>query len=127
MSNTKPLDLNKPVQTRDGRPARIIATDLLGLYPVAAAIMSRNPETPTEYTESFTRLGEAAHDMPSDLDLVNVPPAKKVYERWINIYPNGDDYSYFSAEVAARRALGTKTKPTTIHIKHEYIEGENEA
>lgn len=33
-----PIDWKKPIQTRDGRKARVLCTDLRGLLPVAAAV-----------------------------------------------------------------------------------------
>lgn len=65
------FDPTKPVQTRSGKPARILATDLAGRMPLVAAV------------PAFYGSGEAVHRYYADgrasrydeqpLDLVNVP------------------------------------------------------
>ncbi len=81
------FDPTKPVQTRDGRKARIIATDRNGShYPIIALVSSKN------YKEELivTYLANGSEDdciSQSPLDLVNVPEER---ELWVNVYENGD-------------------------------------
>lgn len=44
------IDWTKPVEVDDGRPVRVLATDLGGSHPVAVAILG-NPNTLVNYTE----------------------------------------------------------------------------
>lgn len=92
----KPLDLTKPVQTRDGRPARIICTDRKSdHYPILALLM----EDGTEYTTSFTVDGECYQNGGENrTDLVNVPPKRT--SRFYNAYENGDCFQHKSLDSA---------------------------
>jgi hypothetical protein len=77
------FDPTKPVQTRDGRKARIICTDMVDeRYPIVALITE---ETDREFPVSFTadgRILDSARE--HDNDLVNIPEKR---EGWINVYP----------------------------------------
>ena len=65
------LDLTKPLQTRDGRSVRVVATDMYGIQPIVAIITD---EYGDEDVETFTQDGHFFHDLSySDSDLVNVP------------------------------------------------------
>ncbi len=84
-----PLDFNHPVQTRDGRPARIICTDCKSAYPVIALVdLSRDG---TEAILTYTPDGllvEGREGNPADL--VNTPER---LTGWVNIYDGGLIYS----------------------------------
>jgi hypothetical protein len=88
------FDPNRPVQTRDGRPARILCTDLKGDQPIAAAIRGAGGnETVSEFGENGQWLvGET-----SDTDLINVPEKRTV---WVNIYEDGYTSRYPTRELA---------------------------
>jgi hypothetical protein len=88
----KPFDPSKPVQTRDGRSARILATDFKATsgynWSIVAAIKNvDDTETLYKYYSngSFGR-GLKTPEEPHHLDLVNVPEIKVVYR---NIYKEG--------------------------------------
>ncbi len=68
-NNTKrAFDPTKPCRTRDGRPARILATDLKGRYPLVA---TWGDETTVA---TFCRDGRHYEDSSkSVLDLINIP------------------------------------------------------
>jgi hypothetical protein len=91
MSEQKKFDPMKPVQTRDGRPARILATDLRNTdYPIAAVIASGEGSELTTGLNTFT--ADGFHDLGSrpglnGSDLVNVP--QKVCF-WTNLYRNAE-------------------------------------
>lgn len=77
------FDPNKPVQTRDGRKARIICTDRvsdLG-YPIVAAVLDQG--MPAEELHTYNIYGACAHG--SSLDLINIPVKR---EGWVNVYPS---------------------------------------
>lgn len=77
----------KPVQTRDGRKARIICTDLQGSQPITAAIMERG----TEIIATFHATGIWAPDSRESChDLINTTE-KRCIVGWMNIYDNSDD------------------------------------
>lgn len=66
---TKTFDPTKPVQTRDGRPARIICTDRKGEFPIVALL---------DYDEvdarAFAANGTVWGDGPDHKnDLINIP------------------------------------------------------
>lgn len=71
------FDPTKPVQTRDGRKARILCTDMKRLRgeTIAAAVMCPNRD---EIAISYLPNGRYLHqsDLDHDWDLVNVPEEK---------------------------------------------------
>lgn len=107
------IDWNKRVQTRDGRPVRVLCQDGPGFKPVWGFINGgSNPES--------WRSDGAWRDLQHPLDLINVPE-----EMWVNMYGQRLDTmlseSFLTllhptqesaindsrAEVAGRRYLGT--------------------
>lgn len=60
------FDVTKPVQTRDGRKARIICTNKKGSFPIVAIIEAGD----SEGVLAFNEHGERSCD---DIALVNVP------------------------------------------------------
>lgn len=106
-----------PVQTRDGRPVRIICFDRKdNYYPIVALI--KDNDTKEELLNSFTEDGRHytyRYDAPEDLFMA---PNKK--EGWINIYDNKEvGYVYDSKEEAITNiCTGLKVK-TTIKIEWE--------
>lgn len=97
------VDLTKPVQTRDGRPVRILCTDKKGSdYPIIA-LVENSPGR--EVTASFTMGGKLnMNDLgPSHNDLVNVP-AKVVSAKWLNVYPGHFGSGHTTLQAAKREA-----------------------
>jgi hypothetical protein len=101
------LDLNKPVQLRDGTPARIICTDRKGGdRPIMALYVG-----PDGYEVMRTyRAGGAYYvDRLCDYDLVNVPLKK---EGWVNIYqpwqygPVANCWSVWPSKETAKANVG---------------------
>jgi len=77
----KPLDLTKPIQTRDGRPAKFLHK-LKGEpdFPIVCVIDSSEDEQINYYNkDGLVRTGGSV------LDLINVP-VKHVREYWVNGY-----------------------------------------
>jgi hypothetical protein len=76
-----PPDLTKPVQTRDGRPVRILCTDAPGPFPVVGLINGEDL-TGFRWTPSG-RSNYGPHESPEDL--ANVPE-RFSFTRWVNVY-----------------------------------------
>ena len=78
------FDPNKPVQTRDGRKARIICNDRMGYSPLIALVSDKEGE---ETVQGYRADGTYYYNrgIPNDKrDLVNIPE-----KRWINLYERG--------------------------------------
>lgn len=105
---SKPVDLTKPVQTRDGKPVRILCTDRrhLDCHVVALVLVDGN-----ELVRSFYPDGRYLGGGANDNDLVNVPP-KVVSEAYLNIYSTGVVGAKFTTKAAAQR----EASPCTIGI-----------
>lgn len=83
--NNKPFDKTKPVQTRDGRAARIVAELNTPAFPLLAVITNKDG---SEGAQHFSREGYLyGANARNDLDLVNVP-VKITRTYFINVYPN---------------------------------------
>lgn len=89
------LDLNKPVQTRNGDPVRILCTDASGDYPVVGLVQDNlDPQVWTQTGEYY--LGQTD----SLMDLMNIP--EPVTRRFCNVYADGAIMRH-SSLLAARR------------------------
>jgi hypothetical protein len=84
---TKAFDPKKPVQTRDGLPARIICTDRKyhsfgssGEIPLVVLIMEKGQETIVCRPAN----GRCCDDYDSNGDIINIPQKR---EGFVNIYP----------------------------------------
>lgn len=83
----KPFDPTKPAQTCDGRPARILCTDLKTYlqWPILAAVTELDGREHTYYFSAAGVLpGYAINNGRGDL--VNVP-VEHAREFWVNFYP----------------------------------------
>lgn len=83
------FDVNKPVQTRDGRAARIICTDWKAPPSRIIILVEVSPN----YEKQETRYpnGQYLSNKKSPDDLINIPE-----KRWVNIYEN--DEGIFAGE-----------------------------
>lgn len=77
------LDLTKPVQTRDGRPVRILCTDRKGEFPIVGLIASNYDD---DIVRCWPVSGIYDLDRLRHLDLINVPPKPVKY--FVNVYRN---------------------------------------
>lgn len=87
----KPFDLElakagHPVQTRDGRKARIICYDRLSEDYHLVGLIKSGYDNPVESMHTFTNDGNASIVGPTDLDLFMATTKK---EGWVNIYKKG--------------------------------------
>lgn len=82
------LDLTAPLQTRDGRPVRLLATDAKGYHPVVYMVAG---ELMTATANGFTTEARfRGLQVESTEDLVNVPPKPVVKTMF---YSLGDGYT----------------------------------
>lgn len=122
---SKPFDPTKPVQTRDGRPARIICTDSKCNYsgvpqPIVAEVQVHNSSEFTLTTHNET--GHLWPDCrPSGNDLVNIP-VKHTGTIWINFYPGPYGYVFNSKKIADECAGSDRIACKEVTI--EFTEGE---
>lgn len=82
MSN-KTFDPTKPVQTRDGRAARIVCTDYKAINGESLCVLI-TAENGRESFYSHFADGSFEKGSLSQHDLVNLPEKREV---WVNVYP----------------------------------------
>ena len=99
------IDFTKPLQTRDGRPVKVLCTDKISSYPVVVWLED------IKATASYTLEGVNVIGEESNIDLVNVPEQVTV-DVWVNIY---DRTSHATKEDALKFA-GPGCR-ATLHIK----------
>jgi hypothetical protein len=112
----KPFDPSKPVQTREGSPARIICTDRkfksLDNYkdwPILALFGNG----PNEIVGAFMRDGRMFSTRDDPRDLVNVPDIRYEYQ---NVYKRGTSTPRFCyATLEAAKNSRAKVSPD-IHL-----------
>lgn len=119
---TKTFDPTKPVETRDGREARIISTNGLCGRPIIAVVETQGMK-PREGVFSFTTSGMSV-DPGGPLDLINV-----VEKYYINIWKSKCDnkiycsWSLFnSITTAEAAAMMAGLKASTTWVKTVEIE-----
>jgi hypothetical protein len=71
------VNLNKPVRMRDGRPARILATDLKGDRPLAVTYTTGSDSQ--EWPITLLPDGRYYSYRDSEYDLVNIPEERIIY------------------------------------------------
>lgn len=86
-NKTKPLDLTKPVQYRNGEPCRIICTDgRVSYHELRYPIVSEDKHG---CTRTHTLSGVFLLESPDDAyNLVNIPETKRRLKGWVNVYIN---------------------------------------
>lgn len=95
------LDLTKPIQTRGGRPVRILSTEAKYrsndvIQPIIAVV----DDTFVGFWSIDGTFNENAKGVSSDYDLVNVPPKKTTVAVCIRLYrnPMSDVYGVVTIE-----------------------------
>ena len=117
--NQTMIDFNKPVQTLDGRKARVLCTDLTNPeYPIAVEIIHNNlPASLIAYPED----GKFDGNRTSPADLINVPETRVV---WVNMYPSAVGtaiaFGYETNDIADEFAGGARE----ACIRVEYTVGQ---
>lgn len=116
---TNKFDPTKPVQTRDGRAARIICTDrsYRGFSGSIVALVTSEPEG-VELPHIFQSNGEVWGCVPHD-DLINVPEEHTV---WLNVYlRDGSNVSHPTRHEADTRAV--RNRIACIEVTYKEGEG----
>jgi hypothetical protein len=99
------FDPNKPVQTRDGKPARIVCTDGKNPSRPLVALITYTGLAGNVTVESagfYNRNGRVCENIENDDDLVNIPEEVTV-ERW-GVIRGNEFISTFPTETEARAA-----------------------
>lgn len=115
---TKKFDPTKPVQTRDGRKARIVDTNYKGGPKSILAIVTLN--STLEAAHAYNKDGSYLTNMTQDLDLINIP---EKYTLWVNLY--ADRGSMFTHSHSSRAQADVNAGASRIAcVKVEFEEGE---
>ena len=102
---------NRKVVTRDGKPVKILCTNLISDKPVVAQIEG------TGYSLSYTKDGKCSLCQDSIDDLFFAP---EKHEGWVNIFPNNIIGGIYESEEEAKKAAFWSSCPfTTIKIEWE--------
>lgn len=110
------FDPTKPVQTRDGRKARIVCTDAARpKFPIVALLTCR--DSVTEFPYTYTSCGKFfSGSSESDADLVNMLE-QRVVDFWLNLYPDGALERHGNeAEAVYYRGPGA----VTVHVQKTF-------
>lgn len=124
MNSTK-FDPAKPVQTRDGRKARIVCTDSKHMYgeirqPIIAEVEVN--ESCKAVTVNYTESGRLFNDQQeSHYDLVNIP-RKHTCTCWVNVYSDG--YATYHTSRLVADACANANRVACKQITFEVEEGE---
>ena len=105
------FDPTKPVQTRDGRPARIICTDREHDIDKIVALVSLDPGG--EHVSEYRKDGRYMCAREDAMDLINIPERRSVF--W-NTYNYGNSCSHTTLEDAQDRCLSVAHYIGTIEI-----------
>ena len=108
---------SRKIVTREGKPARIICTDVKGAsYSVLALVDKGDYEGPTLYTKK----GEYSLGTECSYDLFFAP---EKHEGWINLYKSGINWSLgtsiWQTKEEAKKWVGAANYATTIKIEWE--------
>jgi len=110
------FDPSKPVQTRDGRPARILCTDVKNdQFPICAAFWRNG----VELADLFARDGKFYSDHECNSDLINIPEKRVGY---VNVYPHRIDSSFHLNRKSAD-LFASENVSRVACIRVEYEEG----
>lgn len=115
------FDPKKPIQTRDGRKARIICSDRLGGDPIIACVMS--VANLYENIYAFKKDGRVSSTRDSSADLVNV--AEKTSTWGIVWHKTSSTFSLPSRKYALRAGLrnATEKSPLVGLLRRDYEDG----
>lgn len=116
----KKFDPMKPVQTRDGRKARILCTDL-EKHPGGATIVAAISST-YESVWYFQPDGKAYSGRENPVDLVNIP--ERTYQ-YTNMFYGGEGFSKGGTFTEKELALAAKgyLKNYAFTIEHTFEDG----
>lgn len=113
---SKTFDPTKPVQTRDGRPARIICTDVKHQSPMFRIQALVEDTSGNEHSYPYSEDGRFDFQE-HDIDLINVPVKRSMWQTVTGI--NGWLFSRFPSKERAIAAQ-TTTMPVIGHLRYDY-------
>jgi hypothetical protein len=128
---TKPFDPTKPVQTRDGRKARIICTDRKwnDKYPLVALVTSAAGE---EYVVAYRTNGKYIFTDKDEDDLINIPEQAPIKLEVGGVYKSeggdivivagdpSDDGYYLATYMISHRSFYYKKSGIVEVVSREY-------
>lgn len=118
-AEARKFDPTKPVQTRNGKTARIVCTDAEAPYTIVALIEGHSGDA-----FRYTTEGNLLMSSPGSMDLINVP-AKFTRELWVNIYPQEQKgFTVRAAGHATRERADIKACSDRIACVKVTIEGQ---
>lgn len=102
-----------PIQTRDGKPARIICYDRVSSSnnPIVALVSNRGEERTYYYTEE----GVFAGDWSRESNLFMVPTER---EGWVNVYPMSSQTA--NKDFTAQCSNVYKTEPEALRARNNH-------
>ena len=106
------IDFTKPVQTRDGKPVRVLCTDKAGGHCIVGIVQHDTCDT----VRTWTKDGLYWKASVSKYDLVQAPVKRSV---WLNMYPDRV-ISYKDKVNADMHAMQDRVACIEVH----YTEGE---
>jgi hypothetical protein len=115
---SKPIDWSRPLQTRDGRKARLLGVINSKPFSHVVAVECRDVEETRHHTPSGS-YWETIYN--SDYDLINAPERIK-REYWVNVYPSGA-LSWFNSKESAAFHSGSSVQ-ARVKVVIECNEGE---
>lgn len=118
------LDLSKPVQFRNGEPARIISTNGRRSWEQTRFPIISEDQNGVLRCHTVTGSLEI-HDAPRQHDLVNVRSIKETLSGWLNVYADGGHRFYITKSLADKYAAPTRTACLDLSKYNiEFEEGE---
>lgn len=114
------LDLEKPVQTRDGRVVEIINHKMRGAQPIAGYV--GDCEQLYYWSASGSYYGN--EQKPCNTDLINIPE-KRTVEFWVNVYAAGviDGNPCWNSREKADDCAGS-SRIDCLYFRREFNVGE---
>lgn len=111
------FDPTKPVQTRDGRPARILCVDakISKTAPIVALV--DRPGEDGELLDFYDADGRASCSISGGNDLVNVP---QTVGRWIHLYRYVANGEYFASD-RQMHGLRLQDPASFEHVSSEFV------
>lgn len=106
------LDLTKPVQTRDGRPVRILCHDFVSPLSIVYAVKNNDC---SEFLSSCYPDGRVTLDHTTQRDLINVPPKPAKY--YVNVFRDSDGEIYIGG--AHKKPIETSNRNFIKTIEFE--------
>jgi len=128
MSESKTFDPSRPVQTRDGRKARIICTDANNQGGPIIALIERDPirfglvdGRPFEIARPYYIGGNYRHDFLEDpIDLVNVPVKTSLF---FNIYGRGNPLGVSRKSIKEAKVFQRSSSNHLRYLEIQYEDG----